>query len=78
MGDDEELGSTQYDGETEIPVSSSAISSVRYDQESQTLNITFTGGREYELAGVDKDVVDELISSPSPGSFFNSRMRGRY
>ena len=80
MGDDEGagLGTSPYDGTQDIPVSSSAISSVRYNEEDQTLNITFTSGREYELPGVDRDTFDSFMSAPSKGSFFNSRMKGQY
>jgi hypothetical protein len=78
IGDDEELGGSEYDGTEDIPVDSSAISSVRYSEADNIMNITFSSGTEYELNGVDRDTFDRFMASSSKGSFFNSQMKGRY
>jgi KTSC domain len=78
IGDDEELGGSEYDGTEDIPVDSSAISSVRYSEADNIMNITFSTGMEYELNGVDRDTFDRFMASSSKGSFFNSQMKGRY
>jgi KTSC domain len=78
IGDDEELGGSEYDGTEDIPVDSSAISSVRYSEVDNIMNITFSSGREYALNGVDRDTFDRFMAARSKGNFFNSQMKGRY
>jgi hypothetical protein len=58
--------------------SSSAIDRVAYDDAAHTLSIWFRGGRRYIYSGVQREVYDRLCSAPSPGSFVNTAIRGRY
>jgi hypothetical protein len=55
-----------------------SISDVEYDEETQSLEITFRNGRSYTLTGVPPDMYDGLITADSPGSYYNTYLRGRY
>ena len=60
------------------PVSSSAISSVGYDPESETLEVEFSSGAVYEYYDVPSKVYRSLMSAPSKGQFLARRIRDRY
>jgi hypothetical protein len=57
---------------------SSAISLVEYETDDQTMTVTFTNGRSYDLTGVPPDLFEGLCSASSAGSFFNTYLRGMY
>lgn len=59
-------------------VDSSAISSVGYDPESETLEVEFTSGAVYEYHGVPRKVFRSLMAAPSKGQFLAKRIRDRY
>ena len=59
-------------------LSSSTISRVGYDLETQAMQITFVNGRTYDLSGVPPDLADGLVASDSPGRYFNMYLKGRY
>lgn len=61
-----------------VPVSSSMIEAVSYDQTKQELGIRFVDGREYTYVGVPVDVVQGLTHSSSPGRYFWQYIRGAY
>lgn len=60
------------------PLNSSNLSGCEYNEASSTLTIMFTNGGEYAYRGVPKSVYDNLIASPSPGSYFAQSIRGKY
>ena len=60
------------------PVSSSNLSSVGYDPETQTLAIEFKSGGTYEYYDVPQQVFDGLLSAASHGQYFQSNIRGSY
>ena len=60
------------------PVASSAISSVGYDPESETLEVEFTSGAVYEYYDVPRKVFRSLMSAPSKGQFLAKRIKDRY
>ncbi len=60
------------------PVSSSNISSIGYDSNSQTLEIEFNTGGIYQYYGVNQDLFNGLMSASSHGSFFHENIRGKY
>ena len=49
-----------------------------YDKDRQTLVITFPNGRSYTLDGVPPDEADAFMKADSPGSYWNTYLRGRY
>lgn len=61
-----------------IPVTSTAIARLEYDLGDQTLAITFQKGGNYLLKGVPEIEAERLANSPSPGSYWNLNMRGKY
>jgi hypothetical protein len=62
----------------EHSLNSSATSSAGYDDETQTMDVTFTSGQTYTLQGVPANVFEEFVSSPSPGSYWHRSLKGRY
>lgn len=60
------------------PVVSSNISSVGYDDATNTLYVQFNHGGTYKYNSVPKDVYEDFISDGSPGSFFASDVKGQY
>lgn len=63
--------------ETFLPTSTN-ISQVDYDGESQTMTIIFKDGRAWEYAGVPLEVYMAFQRAPSAGSFFYRQIRGRF
>lgn len=61
-----------------VPVVSSNLSSVAYDQDTRTLYIRFQSGGEYTYADVPVEVAQSLIRAASPGRFFNERVKHAY
>lgn len=59
-----------------IPVSSSDLESVGY--ENETLYIRFHSGGLYQYAGVPDRVYRELMSAASHGRYFHSFIKGNY
>lgn len=61
-----------------VPVSSSAISAVRYDPATSTMNIRFTQGHTYTFCGVPASVYNGLLNAGSQGTYYAQYIRGRY
>lgn len=62
----------------DIPVSSSLLSRVAYDEETRDLLVTFKKGATYRYRNVSQDDVDALASAASPGSYFIANIRDQY
>jgi hypothetical protein len=58
-----------------VPVTSSNLQSVGYDEESRILTIEFRNGSVYEYEGVPPDVYSELMSAKSHGKYFHRQIR---
>ena len=54
-----------------IEIDSSNIDSVLYNPEEQTLEVRFSKGGDYRYAGVDKDIYNTFLESPSKGSYLH-------
>lgn len=61
-----------------IRVSSSAISSIGYDPDTQGMRVRFTSGNTYNFCRVPLDVYERFMKSSSKGTFYNDRVRGRF
>ncbi len=61
-----------------IPINSSAISGMEYDEATSTLTVHFTQGTAYTYSGVPPSVAAGLHSAPSPGKYFNSMIRPNF
>lgn len=59
-------------------ISSSAIRAVDYHWSSGRLTIYFHSSGGYTFYRVPVEVYNGLVSSSSPGSYYNSYIRGRY
>lgn len=58
-----------------VPVSSSTISAVGYDEGANALGVRFQNGTEYHYFGVPQDVFESLRSAPSVGRFFDQNIK---
>lgn len=61
-----------------IPVVSSNISSVGYDQMKGTLHVLFKNGGLYVYAGVPHGTFDALLAAESVGSFLNKNIKKQF
>lgn len=59
-------------------VTSSAISSVGYDERSSTLEVEFQSGAVYDYFDVPPKVYRGLLKASSKGRFVSRRIRDRY
>lgn len=61
-----------------IAVRSSVISAIDYDGHSSTLYIKFKSGSLYKFYGVPESTFNGFLNARSKGTYFNSRIKGRY
>jgi hypothetical protein len=61
-----------------IPVVSSVVAAIAYDDGSRELDVEFVGGSLYRYHDVPRDEVDGLLESRSPGRWMNSQIIPRY
>jgi hypothetical protein len=61
-----------------IPVSSSAIAGLEWDDLDQSLFVSFQKGGTYILRSVPLEEAERFARSPSPGSYWNLFMKGKY
>ena len=59
-------------------VSSSNISAIGYEAETQTLEVEFLNGSIYQYAGVSVDVYEVMMNADSKGKYLNANIKGRY
>ena len=58
-----------------IPVDSSNINSIGYDESSSILEVEFKNGL-YQYFGVPEHIYDELMSADSQGVYLNANVKG--
>ncbi len=61
-----------------VDLSSSALRSASYDEDSERLEIAFTSGSSYTFHGVPRNVFEGLRDSGSPGQYYHQNIKGRY
>jgi len=61
-----------------ITVDSTNLSRIRYDEDTNTLEIEFQGGRVYQYFDVPLHVFEGLRNASSHGKFFNEHIKGLY
>lgn len=61
-----------------IPVESSNIASIGYDEDSNTLEIEFHNGGVYQYFDVPFQVYDDLMSAESKGIYLAQQIKGKY
>lgn len=60
-----------------IPVSSSNLSAVGYDEFSMTLRVQFKSGA-YDYSNVPKNIFDGLLSASSKGSYHHAFIKNSF
>lgn len=61
-----------------ISVSSSNISSIGYDAESQLLEVEFHDGSIYQYSDVPQSIYDGLMNASSHGQYMHQHIRDQY
>ncbi len=61
-----------------VPVSSSNLASVGYEDETQTLEVEFLKTGIYQYFGVPAPLHEALMGASSVGSFFNANIRNNF
>jgi hypothetical protein len=61
-----------------LPIQSSAISDVYYDEGNAALDITFTSRKTYRYKDVPPEIYVALIDAESKGAFFNENIKGSF
>ncbi|MDE0158082.1 MAG: KTSC domain-containing protein [Gammaproteobacteria bacterium] len=61
-----------------IPVSSSNVAMVGYDETNEIVHVQFLNGSEYIYKGVPRHDFDGLSNAPSIGSYLNRNYKNVY
>ncbi len=61
-----------------FPVVSSNVAEVSYDEALQCVYVRFLNNSLYRYDSVPKTIFDELVSSPSVGSYLNRNFKNVY
>ena len=61
-----------------IPVESTALATVGYDEDRELLRVEFCGRAIYHYFGVPTALHQGLLRASSKGSYFNQAIRGRF
>ncbi len=61
-----------------VPVRSSVIATVGYDEATALLEVEFTSGDVYRYFAVPPSVHHALMDADSPGAYFNRHVSDRY
>ena len=61
-----------------FPVPSTVLSGWDYDTATSQLSLSFTDGAIYSYTAVPAQIVEALLRAPSPGKFFNTRIRRNF
>ena len=61
-----------------LPVHSTMANSIGYDRDRQLLQIEFKNGSVYEYEGVDEETWEDMLSTNSPGGYYNREIKGNY
>jgi len=61
-----------------VPVQSSILRAVAYDDRHDLLEVHFRDGAVYHYLGVPAKTHQELLAATSKGVYFNRQIRGRF
>jgi hypothetical protein len=61
-----------------VPVNSTTIAEIGYDEASRTLEIMFRNGRIYQYFDVPEQEYRTLMAASSHGQYLNQYIKGRY
>lgn len=60
------------------PVSSSNISAIGYDSDSEVLEVEFTSGAVYSYSGVPLGEYEGFMNADSKGKYLHANIKGSY
>lgn len=60
------------------PVASTNVSSIGYDEPSQTLEVEFQNGSVYQYYNVGLAIFEQLMQAGSKGQFLNQNIKNAY
>ena len=60
------------------PVASSNLTSIGYDESSQTLEVEFMNGTIYQYYNIGAGLFESLMRAPSKGQFFNQNIKSAF
>lgn len=60
------------------PVASTNVSSIGYDEASETLEVEFNNNSIYQFYNVSKELYEQLMRAPSKGRFLRQYIRNAY
>ena len=61
-----------------IPVVSSNVESIGFDESTQTLRVRFLNGSTYDYKNVSSMEFEQLKNAQSVGSYLNRNIKGNY
>jgi hypothetical protein len=61
-----------------IPVSSSAISAIGYDSDTQKMKIKFVQNRTYEYCHVPAQIFNDFLKTSSKGRYYDNYIKDKY
>ena len=61
-----------------IPVSSSAISAIGYEEPTRRMAVRFKQGKTYAFCRVPRSVFQAFLHSSSKGAYYDQYIRDRY
>ena len=61
-----------------IPIASSNIQSIGYDEANNVLEIEFTGGARYQYHNVPSDIYQNLLNAQSTGKYFVESIKNQF
>lgn len=61
-----------------IPVASSLLKTVGYDEEKEELHVKFHKGGSYVYQGVPRRIYDAMMDDNSAGGYFIQNIKGRF
>ena len=61
-----------------VPVSSTNIAAIAYDEDGRTLGVRFNHGGEYWYHGVPSAVYQRFLGAVAKGTFFGAFVRNTY
>ena len=61
-----------------LPIESSVMTAIEYDEDAAELDITFTGGKTYRYRNVPVDIYAGLLDADSKGRFFNENIKAAF
>ncbi len=61
-----------------VPLVSSTVAKVRYEDGANTLDIQFQSGQVYRYFDVPRSVYDGLLRAESHGKYFNAEIKNKF